>query len=73
MSKVYVSSVHIKKHSVKTPRHPRHFTYKENKSKYAHESVLPYITWGLIQDTKKREREPLEFQKEEGENHQHFK
>ena len=62
MSKVYVSSVHIKNYSAKNPRHPRHsrqLAYKENKSKYAHESALPYITWGLIWDTKKRRRRTI--------------
>ena len=38
----------------------RQFAYKEIKSKYALKSALPYITWGLIWDHKKRgRREPL--------------
>ena len=32
----------------------RQFAYKEIKSKYALKLALPYITWGLIWDTKKR-------------------
>ena len=54
MSKVYVSSVHIKKYSVKTNRQ---FTYQETSSSYAHCSALVYITWGLIWDFRKEERE----------------
>ena len=55
MSEVYVSSVHIKI-IVQKPLDTlniRYFAYKEIKSKYAHKSAVPYITWGLIQDTKK--------------------
>ena len=41
MSKVYISSVYIKKYSVKTNRQ---FTYKGTSGNYAHCSTLDYIT-----------------------------
>ena len=46
----------------------RQFAYKEIKSKYALKLALPYITWGLIWDVKKKKERTTRtfFEKSQG-------